>query len=158
MSLDALIKIIPIYVESIESQIREKKFPDKEEYLKKMRKLNENNVPKVKSSFFEGIRLTYKAKRLQIANNLFLGISIISFTISLVFSKLGSDYLIKIKGLSLETYFFILGTISFLLCVIISYFFNAIKGTIYNMFKEIDDYEPKTRTNSTKPKEKESEK
>ncbi len=147
--IDQLFKIIPIYVDTIDNQIRDKKFPDKVEYLKKVRKLNETNVPKIQTSFFEGIRLTYKAKKYQIINNTLLIISVILFFSFFVLKNIDEKYSFEIQTVPLETIVVIFATLSLLLCVLISFGFNAIRSTVYRLFGEIDLYEPKPKPSTT---------
>lgn len=147
--IDQLFKIIPIYVDTIDNQIRDKKFPDKVEYLKKVRKLNETNVSIIQTSFFEGIRLTYKAKKYQIINNTLLIISVILFFSFFVLKNIDEKYSFEIQSVPLETIVVIFATLSLLLCVLISFGFNAIRSTVYKLFGKIDEFEPKTRTSTT---------
>ena len=106
--IDALLKYIPIYVESIENQIREKKFPNKIEYLEKVRKLNASHVPKIQTSFFQGIRLFFKAKKCQFLNNASLLTSIISIVIYGILLVNEKEISYQLLGLPIKNIFFII--------------------------------------------------
>jgi hypothetical protein len=139
-------KFIPIYVDSIDNQVRNKKFPDKIEYLTKVRKIKDADLPKVKSSFFEAIRLCYKAKRVRFFNNsfLFCGIVLIALTFILDDSKIS----LTIKGFTVNQLLKSGGTICLLFAIFISYAFDGIRNTTFNLFGEIDIYIPKPRTST----------
>lgn len=144
--IDALLKYIPIYVESIENQIREKKFPNKIEYLEKVRKLNAVSVPSIQTSFFQGIRLFFKAKKCQFLNNASLLTSIISIVIYGILNVNENEISYQLWGLPIKNIFFIITSLSFLLSVVLSFYFNALRSTSYKLFGEIDLYETKTKT------------
>jgi len=147
--IDQIFKIIPIYVDNIDNQVRDKKFPDKVEYLKKVMRLNETNLHRIQTSFFEGIRLTYKAKRFQILNNTALIISIILFFSLFVLNNIDPKYSIEIRTIPLKTIILISATLSLLICVLISFGFNAIRCTVYRLFEEIDLYKTRSAASAT---------
>lgn len=145
--LDKLIEYIPIYINSVENQIRKDDFPDREKYLIKVKRITEANLKKISSSFFKGINLTFKAKKYQKINNIFLMAAIISVVLAFIFEKAVSKINVPLINICLTNTFYIIAALSFLIAILVSFYFNAIRSTIYRLFSEIDIYVSKPRNN-----------
>ena len=142
-------KLIQIFIEDLENQIRKKDFPDKVEYLNKIIKIQQSDLLRVQSSFFEGIRLTYKARRFQKANNFTLFLGVILFFLFLAVSYASKTYALEFYTVPVEIIILILCTFSILISIVTSFLFVPLKNTIFKLFGEIDLYYP---TKSSTPK------